>query len=556
MTFLKSIARCFGFPAFIVSMGAASSFGAEQPDALSDQAVGYYPTYQESGIISSGTYDYERSVGGALNGPDLDRLAATGGIWPYEYSAGQLSRLQRVMQPIDYVLRPLTPGETLAFQGPTAESWFQIGGAFPFLTRSYHPEKSSFADMFGMKATEYSPFFFDVLNISAYGIYVDQSGLGDGEEQNRLDGSFYSALSMNFRVGWGLTDRTSIVVGGQVFLILTDETDFRFYADAGGLGALVSFNYQTEIGGWDLRVFDNLTPFSQRLLSFDESYSGDLTWGGANWIGIPRDIDSGDWWDTDSYLLINTAGLTVGTFVGESLRFLGGFSRIDTMDFNDFGDGEGSEIASAGLFYDGYDLWIAPSVTYTLYTHDFENPQHLVMVNGVAPLSPNITAHAGMGYSWGENYDGLNWAVSLFYQQTARITHQIAYQSGYQNTIVGEDLIGTRLDYGIQYQLGPRLTLGGYAGWFDSEDGTSALHVGGSINLALGNYSWLTVRGGYLDRSGGTSGIESNEYFYNVTLSRRLAERLEGQLSYEYVQSDIGSQSDRSIMMLRITRTF
>ena len=134
----------------LLSAAASRGLNAAEANVVSEQTVGYYPTYQESGIISSGTYDYERSVGGPVAGPDLDRLAATGGVWPYEYSAGQLSRLQRFMQPVDYVLRPLTPGETIAFQGPTSESWFQIGGAFPFLTRTYHPEKSSFASMFGM----------------------------------------------------------------------------------------------------------------------------------------------------------------------------------------------------------------------------------------------------------------------------------------------------------------------------------------------------------------------------------------------------------------------
>ena len=83
-----------------------------------EKSVGYYPTFQESGMLASGDYDYERSSGGGVYGPDLDRWAATGAIWPYEYQDGGLSRLQRFMQPVDYVLRPLTPGETLAIQGP------------------------------------------------------------------------------------------------------------------------------------------------------------------------------------------------------------------------------------------------------------------------------------------------------------------------------------------------------------------------------------------------------------------------------------------------------
>lgn len=522
----------------------------------SDQSVGYYPTYQESGFLATGDYDYERGTGGVLNGPDLDRLAATGGIWPYEYNAGQLSRLQRFMQPVDYILRPLTPGETIAFQGPTSESWLQLGGAFPFLTRTYHPEKSSFADLFGMEATQYSPFFFDVLNISAFAAYVDNSGLGPIESRP-VDGAFLSAVSLTFRAGWGLTDRTSLIIGGQVFFIITDETDIRFFVDAGQLGALVNFNYQFEAGTWDFRVFDDLRPFSARNAVLSEAYSGDLSWGGRYWMGIPDTLDSGDWWSRDNFFLMNTAGVTAGTWVGQSLRFLAGFSRFDTMKFNDLGDDQGHEMLSAGLFYDGYELWVAPSLTYTMYTTDFASPEHQVMINGVAPLSPNITVRGGVGYSFGDLYDGFRWSAGIQYNQTARLTHQLNYESGYQNAVYGKDFTGDRLEYGLQYQLGSRVTIGGYAGWFSSDSGDDGLNVGGTLNVALGNYSWLRLTGGYLDSGGrGRSGYDPTMSFYNITFARRLAERLEGQLSYEYIQNNGGPDMDRSIMMLRVTRTF
>ena len=511
---------------------------------------------RESSILATGDYDYERGTGGALNGPDLERLAATGGIWPYEYSAGQMSRLQRFMQPVDYILRPLTPGETIAFQGPLSESWFQVGGAFPFLTRTYHPEKSSFANLFGMEATQYSPFFFDILNISAYAVYVDSAGLGPAESK-AVDGAFLSALSLSFRVGWGLTDRTSLVIGGQVFFILTDETDVRFFVDAGQLGGLVNLNYQVQAGRWDLRIFDDLTPFSVRNLVLNQAYQGDISWGGRYWVGLPDSIESGDWWSGDNYSLVNTAGITAGTFVGDSLRFLAGFSRVDVMRFNDLGDSQGNEIASAGLFYDGYDLWIAPSLTYTLFTTDFTNPQHLMMANGVAPLSPNLTAHAGVGYSWGDRYDGLNWTLGLNYLQTSRLSHQFYYASGYQNALVGKDYIGERLEYGVQYQLGSRVSIGGYGGWFTSDSDSDGVHIGGVVNIALGNYSWLRVSGGYLKHTGNNNNsIDSTMQFYNVTFSRRLAERLEGNLTYEYITNDSGPELDRSMMMLKVTRTF
>ena len=75
--------------ACLLLSGAVS---ANDTENVVEQNVGYFPTFQESGILATRDYDYQRSSGGALYGPDLDRWAATGGPWPYEYQDGGLSR--------------------------------------------------------------------------------------------------------------------------------------------------------------------------------------------------------------------------------------------------------------------------------------------------------------------------------------------------------------------------------------------------------------------------------------------------------------------------------
>lgn len=552
--------------ACVTVFGCGAGRAAEvKPDEFLDQAPGYFPTYQESGILMSGDYDYPRGIGGALSGPDMDRWGATGGIWPYEYQSSGLSRLQRWLQPADYIFRPLTPGETLAVQGPTSNSWFQLGGSFPFLTRTYHVERATSArllggmgategpeDGFGRGWLENSPVFFDILSVTAHALYVDGSGPGF----ESLDDGFFSALSFDLRAGWGMTDRTSLVINGQLYFIFTEEGDVQFYLDAGGMSAFANFNYQVELGPWDIRIFDDLTPFSSRHLFFDETYRGEIQQAGHYYVGIPDSVEPTDWWDSRQHYLLNTAGITAGTFIGESLRFMAGFGRVDTWLWDDFGEHTGHEYTSAGIFYDGYDFWLAPSLTYTLQTEDFDNAQSTVMLNAVAPISPNITFNGGVGWAWGEYYEGWNWNLGLNYQQTDRLHHSLGYASGYQDVLVGDDFLGNRLDYGIRYQLGPRLDLGGYAGWFHgTEDRPDAFHMGGSLTAALGNYSTLRFLVGYLDTDYDKIEGDGTQWMYNVTYSRQLAERLHGQLSYEYIDSGPGLY-DESIVMLRLTRTF
>ena len=547
---------------FISLFGSVSVAGTlpAAPRENWDQTVGYFPTYEETDIITSADYDYPRSSGGPLYGPDLDRWAATGGIWPYEYQDGGLTRLQRFMQPVDYILRPLTPGETIATQGPLSNSWFQVAGSMPFLSRTYHPERSTMTDIFGNEAAKYSPLFFDVLALSAIGIYVDGSGEGFGEEG--LEDGFLAGIGIDLRAGWAITDRTSLLLAGKLYFVLSPDFDFQVYADAGAMSALASINFQFEWGAWDFRIYDDLIPFSSRHLLYDESYQGDeFQQRGHYYVGIPKIAETGDWWNSREHYLVNTAGATAGAFVSDSVRFVAGFARVDTWLWNDFDQHSPSEYLTAGLFYDGYDLWVAPSVTYTLGTHDFEDPGQTVMVNGVAPLSPNTTVYGGFGYYWGSAFEGYNWNIGIQNRPPFigdRFMHSLTFSSGYHDAVVGDDFIGNKVAYQVNYQMGPRITLSGIVGWYEGAgETTDAFNLGAYATFALGNYTSLQLLGAYYDTDTyqNIRGASGESWLYSVTLARRLAERLNGELSYEYVDSGAGLYQESAILV-RLTRTF
>jgi len=548
--------RIFSLTASLVVFCEAAAISTA--NAQIEENVGYYPTFEESGILATGDYDYGRDPSQPLSGPDLDRWASTGGIWPYEYQTGGLSRVQRFFQPVDYILRPVTPGESLVVQGSTSESWLQLAGSFPFLTRTYHRERSTLSDLIGMERTKNIPLFFDVLSISVTAIYTDTNG--PGFDESDLEDGFLGALSFSLRGGFAITDRSSIVLGGEVYFLFGNDDSIQFYADAGSLSALASFHYQKQIGSWDIHIFDDVVPFSARNLFYQESYQGSgrqVT--GHYTLGIPEELDSSSWWDSRQNYLLNTAGFTTGTFIGESWRLLAGAGRMDRWLFNHWDEHAADEYLNAGIFYDGYGSWIAPSLTYQMHTQDFDDAQQSVNLNAVAPITANITARAGVGYDWGEFYSGYDWNLGFEYQQTDRLKHWVSYSSGYLDSTFGEDFTGTRFEGGTSYQLGPRVSLGAYAGWFiDDEFGSETLHIGASANFALGNYNNIRLIAAYLDNSNdlvtGDPG-DATSWLYSATLSRRLATRLNAELTYEYVDSGTGRYIEQALIV-RLTRTF
>lgn len=549
----------------IASALICGMLSAQEP-SLPERAEGFYPTYQDTGhgtLLGTWDADYYRSLGGGLQPADLDRWAATGGIWPVEEETGPVSQMHRATNWMDYILRPVTPGEDNVIQGPLQNSYFELGASFPFLSRSVHAEQTHFARIFGDKATQYSPFYFDVLAISAYAILDDINGPG----AVGFEDGFSSALSIDVRGIFRITHNTSVTITGEVFFVFTGDADVGLYATAGAPGAFVNFNMEEELGAWDVRVFDNFYPYSPRAILMEESYNGVVDTTGTLSHGLIDSLDTGNWWDTEDTFVVNSAGFTLGRFLGENFRFLSGFTRIDRWLWNDFDQHSAAEYLSAGLFYDAYDWWVAPSLTYTLRTTEFDDPQHVVSLNATAPITVNITANAGFGYSFGDFGDGYYTHLGFVYQQNERLVHTLQYTSGYQNSSVGEEFFGERLSYGASYSLGPRTHLGAVLGWMnDAETGSDHYDAGVSMTMALGNYTWFRTYAGYLDYNFGNETRQFGKntgttWLYSATLGSQLATRLHGEISAEFIQNDRNDNNrangyEELIFMLRLTRTF
>lgn len=548
--------------ALSVALLCSAQLGAQSvADDAQMQTPGYYPTYQESGIIASGDADYMRSLGSPLQPPDLDRWAATGGIWPYEYDVSELSWLQRQLQPLDYILRPLTPGETLAIQGPTSESRFQLGAAFPFLTRTFHPEKSHVADIFGMEATQYTPLYFDVMNISLIGVYSEVSGLDDNPN---VDDGFSAALSMMVRGILRLTDRTSLVLYGEVYFIIT-EGDVGLYVTGGGPRAFVDFTLQEEFGAWDVRFYDQLWTYSAAGVLYTDTLTDGYDIAGRERVGIVDNIEGLDWWDPENQYLVNTVGLNVGRFIGDSLRFLAGFERNDSWNWGDFGDSNAWERFYAGLFYNGYGSWLAPFVTYNLHTRDFDDPVHHVQAGVTAPITPNLSISGTVGWLSGYDSDRLTWSLAVYHNLTSRLYHRLSIYDGYYDLPDGESFNGQRLDYNIGWNVGSRTRLGLGLGWAQDDSKRDVESFDGRViaSTALWNYTRLTAYVAYLDGTYNSDDLpyDRETLLYSLSLTSQLATRLMGSLTAQYAQHDgsyggVSKDWDEFILSLRLTRVF
>ncbi|MBX7211964.1 MAG: hypothetical protein K1X78_26900 [Verrucomicrobiaceae bacterium] len=555
----KACAACL-----ILALSGWQLYAVDAP--LSGEPEGFYPTYMDTGggmYLGLSNPDVYRSNGYALQPPDLDRWASTGGVWPYEIETGPVAQMHRATNWLDYIFRPLTPGETTVVQDPTGESWFQLGASFPFLSRAAHAEQTHFARIFGDKATQYSPLYFDVLGISFYAIYDDISG----PAASNVDDGFASALSIDLRGIFRITHNTSITIHGQVFFVFTEDADVGYYLSAGAPGAFASFNVQEEIGAWDIRIFDNLFPFSPREVFMADTFRGAVDITGHTYVGSPMSIDLGNWWDTRGALLLNTAGFTAGRFLGESLRFLAGFARVDQWAWDNFDQHVPSEYVNVGLFYDAYDWWIAPSVTYQMKTTDFEDPQHMVLLNATAPITSNVSWVGAVGYSFGDEFDGWVWHLGLSYRQTERLFHTFTYSAGYQDTIIGDAYSGDRFAYGLGYNIGPRAQLGLLVDWLDNvEGGGDAFDVGLAFNVALANYTWLRAFTGYQDIDGGEAKhgnptTHGTTWIYSLSLSQQILTRLHGAITASYAQHDgnagrYATGYDEYMLMLTLTRYF
>lgn len=523
---------------------------------------GFFPTYKDGLVLSGaggGDPDYLRSSGGALNGPDLGRItAATDSPWPYVTQPTPMSRLQRMLVPFDYVLQPLVGGWGYNLgQSETGFSSADFGGRLPGLSRTYSPQESQLTYLWN-KAPDYSPFFFDVLNVSVLAAY------GHGSRPSAGGDGFIAGISTDIRGVLRLTDKTSFMVDGRLYFTYDEDTGgdsgFGLYFTSGQPTAFATLLHQFEVGEWDITMFDYAGAISGWDMFRSQTYEGAYAQTIGASIGIQEfQADRGDWFDSNRAWLYNHGGIRAGTFVSRDLRLLLGVTRRDTWNFDGFDHKQGSELWDAGLYYNNNAWWIAPSVTWTSYSRDFEFVQHALWVNATAPLSPNITANAGVGYTFGSDVgNDTLWRVGASWQMTRRLNSRFDYIQGYFSPDVGDSWLGTMLGYRINWDLGPRLNLGYAASWMDNDlTDASVFSQGIQANYALGNYSNLHAFIGRQDRSGGS---DSNIMIYSIELSSRLAARLYGVLGYRSsnYQADDDDVVDGNwgTAYFKVTRTF
>lgn len=520
---------------------------------------GFFPTFQESVLLSGPMGrdpDYSRRQSG---GSDLNHYAASGDFWSYETQPTPMSRLQRMLVPFDYLFQPFVPGWGYNIgQSETGFNSFDISMPMGGITRHYHPEESHAAALFGMGYTQYSPIYFDLLSVSALVAYGHGSGPG------LPDGGWIAGMSADLRFVLKLTDRTSFMLNGSFYLTWDDgeggDSGFGTYFSSSvtpmAFGTLL---HQFEIGQWDITVFDMIGAYSGWDLFRDQIGDGAIADTIGASIGISEyNIDRGSWFDTDDATLYNQAGIRAGTFVNRDLRLLLGFVRNDSWFFDGFDHRDGHEQWNAGLYYNNNGWWIAPSLTWGSMSRDFQFQQHYVSLNATAPLTPNITAQGGVGYTFGDDVgDSLTWMAGLDWNMTKRLRSWIHYGQGYHTPIVGDSWLGTTLSAGARWMIGARASLAYTATWTDSDsDGSQAFTQGIGADYGIGNYTTIYGFIGHQELS--SSLIDGRILVYNVELVTRLATRLTGTVGYRNTDTSYGGSEDvtAGTFYLSLTRTF
>lgn len=562
------------------SFGAACAFaqdGLEQwtddPDVDFDVAEvteveyspGYFPTLEESGLLS-GEFgadgpDYPRShvpAGSVYGAPDTIVQGATG-IWPYEIEDEDFySRNPQVFQPIDNVFGVLIPREALIFQGgPQTNTSLAIDPGVP-LTRRLERDRAHF------RLFKAGPLFADILSVSGTALYSDVNSTRPYPH----DDGFIAAIDLTARAYLRITDNTYISLSGTVYYLPT-EGDVGFYLH-GNDSTFARINTEYELGAWDFQFFDEFRVLHRISDMLDPIEHDEIATSGRYRLGRVDDARVGDAYFSGDYITYrNNIGFRATTPMGDDWRFWGGYDRFDYWLSGDADDRRNLDRVRLQIIHEG-DWRIAPYITYNLQTPDeYASIHQSVMVGATTMLTPNVRLGANGGYYWqtGQGLDekeGGLWGLELRHTITANTTHSLNMGNNFTNNDFGDDFIASYLRYALTHRFSHRLSGSGWVQWSDLErtsatvgDGTVFL-AGAGLTYALGDYTQARFRFAYQDVDyRETSDLE--RWIYRLELSRRLATRLTGTLTYQY--EDVSQQTgvgdlDEHLIMFNLTRYF
>jgi hypothetical protein len=422
--------------------------------------TGYYPTNEE---LPTFPHNYD----GAGN-QDMTYPTGSGG---YLYTTPDeprgLNRL-RENRAIDRAASFFEDHDSLAWETSQIQRGsFVVDGDWPFFNRRHNP---------GTSLVKAGPFLLDLVYAGAGFIYSDYSGdrgFGDGEE----DGAT-AIIELGLRGQLRLGD--DLYLTGQAalaYLPFKNRLGFNAGSGFGGSPNLhLGFNYERELGSWDVRFYDSFRGGFGFLDLFLGEGEDAFDRAGRYSFGISA-RESRDFSNDDDVTFSNNVGFSAGTlFLSDDYYLNFNLNHYDFWQGFGFDDHRRRDNGEVEMAYRGSTLPFSPSAFYEISSSDgFDNHFQRLGLRVKGRLTDYVTYRGEVGYLWGHGErvtrdESLFWTGTIYHRLTERTSHSLYFgENIVYDDFTGDEAFSRYLGYRIQHRLSSRCFVSGGAQWSEDE---------------------------------------------------------------------------------------
>jgi hypothetical protein len=466
------------------------------------------------------------------------------GLYPYP-NPGQYDRAPwaRSVSPMNPFLGFFAPRQALIYGengGLPGGANLTLDAQFPLLVRDFSPERAMFRA---------GPLYMDILSVGMTVLHSDYQGanaFAKGSEDGLLMGTEFSLRALA-----QITDQFYFsLVGTFIYLPLENRVGFAL-GSGGGPTSLATLDYQTDLGNWDVRLYDHfVASLGADIFSGIDSGATDQAGRYSFGFGDRRDGASGTFNGDNTYFanILGFHAANSSLWDEWILAFAG--RHVDTWRTSNFENHSPGNELSAHLAYSGTKILFRPSLSYFVNEsgNEFEDFNQRLYLNLVGRLTQTVTASGFVGRLWRTTDDGDRYlyGVSLRHQLDSYTSHVLsAGQDYFTNDLTNDSTVASYVSYAIDHQFTRSLN-GSLFGQISDDDGPTFVgkrsSAGGGLSYALfgGTNAVIGLRGAYERRE--MLPDDQERWVWHLSYSQQLASRISANIFYQY-EEEVGSGS-------------
>lgn len=438
-------------------------------------------------------------------------------------------------------------------------------------------------------------FYLDILYLSASLLYSDNVNLTETNRKSDVGGAITLGVTGLYQLNEGLQVSVS---GAFIYLPFENKAGIsgfglvdpfaQFALDSQSLFSAGAI-YDTQIGGWQMSVYDDFRIVNRTLYSLGEQadldfYDGETFDGQSDFrkqrvYSAPtsggrvnrRTTQSASSFDISELTYINTAGVTLSRVLPPEIDTRFGYYHQNFWY-------SGSQRSLTGTLPSSQDMFFAraesirenlrfkPYAFYNARTTDTQSGWDQYVGGGVrGPVTDYINFDGNVGYVFSGNNGNtsLIWQLELEHEISPTMSHRV----GYYRTLTEPDRqLRETYQYQIRKILGPYLTSGAFARhsiFSDLDTNTELLtedQAGIFLNYDLAEQGKLAFQGFYSKNSFNDPTINDYEsWTFRAIYSRQLAATIYGDFIYQFERRDSSAANDsyyENLVAIRLTKTF